>query len=155
MQIMRFAIVGLLIAMGVSFAESGHLSLKLTALDSQVKTGTRIMVRVTTTNNSDRPITYYNTNPGCDYSLRVLTAGGAPAPETPFKKQTSCDGGNLGITGRNIRVSLKPGESSSEDILITDLYDMSRPGEYTVQVDRAFPDIGRLTSNIAKISVTQ
>ena len=88
----------------------------------------------------------------------MLTDTSSSAPETSFKKQMNehCNnGGGLRITGRNIVVTLKPGESDSEEILLTEWYDMSAPGEYTVQVERTFPEIGRFRSNTVSIKVSQ
>jgi hypothetical protein len=137
-------------------AGTGALSLRLTALDFSVKAGGKIMVRVTTTNESDHLITFHNTNRDCDYTFRVLTDTQALAPETEHKKQLVCrpGTGELEITGRNIIVTLKPGESSSEDVLITDQYDISAPGMYAVQVDRTFPEVGHFQSNVVTVNVT-
>src|SRR5450631_4240843 len=129
-------VLGMLFASQTVAAGTGALSLKLTALDVGVKAGGRAMVRVTTTNESDHLITFHNTSRDCDYTFRVLTNTHAPATETEYKKQLVCSRGNgeLEITDRNIIVILKPGESSSENNLITDLYDISAPGTYAVQV---------------------
>jgi len=153
---MRHVVCWLLIASTASVAGTGALSLKVTALDASVKGGAKIMIRVTTSNESDHPITYHNTSTYCDYSVKVLTSAGALAPETPFKKQMGdCSGGELRITGRNIVVTLKPGESNSEQIEITELYNMTASGEYSVQVERIFSDIGHFRSNAVSVRVTQ
>jgi hypothetical protein len=158
MQIVRYGFLVLLMASSLGAADTGAISLKLTALNPAVKSGSGIVGRVTTINQSNHSISYHNTN-RCDYSVSVLTDTGAPAPETPFKKELDkkmdCSGSGLRITGRNILVTLKPGESDSEQILITELYDMSAPGEYTVQVERTFPEIGHFRSNAVGIKVTQ
>lgn len=113
------------------------------------------MIRVSTTNDSDHRITYHNTQRNCDYSVKIATTSGARTPETPFKRQLNCGGGQLKITGRDIAVTLKPHESDEEEIEITELYDTSLPGAYTVQVERTFPGIGHFVSNSAKIDVTK
>jgi hypothetical protein len=154
MRIIRYVILALLIASNVGVAGTSALSLKVTALDPTVKAGSKIMIQVTTTNGSTSAITYHNTN-RCDYAVKVLTSTGAPVPETPFKKQMMCGGGELRITGRDILVTLKPGESNDERIEITELYNMSAVGQYSVQVDRTFPQVGRFTSNVVSIKVTQ
>jgi hypothetical protein len=112
------------------------------------------MIQVTTTNDSTHEITYHNTN-RCDYSLKVTTKGGALAAETPVKKDLDCSSGKLKITGRDIVVTLKPGESHSEQIEITELYHMSVPGEYVVQVERTYADIGHFRSNSVSVTVTE
>jgi hypothetical protein len=158
MRIVRYALLVLLIASGLGATDTSVLLLKLTPLNPVVKSGSGVGGQVTITNQSNHPITYHNTSRYCDYSVRVLTNTGAPAPETSFKKQmdkvVDCSGSGLRITGRNILVTLKPGESDSEQILITELYDMSAPGEYSVQVERTFPEIGHFRSNVASVKVS-
>ena len=112
------------------------------------------MIEVTIINQSDHSITYHNTRRACDYSIQVLASAGTPAPETSFKKRTECSSGGLRITGRDIVVTLKPGEADREQIEITELYDMSASGEYTVRVERTFPEIGHFRSNAVSVKVT-
>lgn len=152
----KVVVLGLLFASQTVAADTGALSLKLIALDMSVKPGGKIMLRVTTTNESGHLITVQNTGRDCDYAFRVLTDTHAPAPETEHKKQLECSpgSGESGITGMDIIVTLKPGESSSEDVLITDLYDISAPGTYAVQVDRTFPEVGHFRSNVVTVKVT-
>jgi hypothetical protein len=158
MRTFRYVFLGLLLASAASLAGTGAVSLKLTALDPEVKSGSGVGGQVTIRNQSNHPITYHNTSRYCDYSVTVMTNNGAPAPETSFKKRMDkvidCNGSGLRISGRNILVTLKPGESDSEQILITELYDMSAPGEYTVQVERTFPEIGHFRSNAVGIKVS-
>jgi hypothetical protein len=158
MQTVRYAFLILLIASALGAADTSVLSLKLTALTPEVKSGSGVGGQVTIRNQSNHPITYHNTSRYCDYSVTVMTNNGAPAPETSFKKRMDkvidCNGSGLRISGRNILVTLKPGESDSEQILITELYDMSAPGEYTVQVERTLPEIGHFRSNAVNVNVT-
>ena len=149
-----FTAFALWVALIATASDRGVLSLTVTAPLPKVRVGSNIVVQVATTNESNRVISYHNKNL-CDYSVTVRTKMGTSAPETRFKKQLNCGDGQLRVTGRNILVTLKPGESKSEDISITEMYDMSANGEYTVQVERTFPDIGHFTSNIAKVEVTK
>jgi hypothetical protein len=153
----KAVILGLLFASQTVAPKTGTLSLKLTTLDVSVKPGGKIMVRVTTTNESGHLITFENTGSDCDYAFRVLTDTGAPAPETQHKKQLACSpgSGESADTGMDVVVTLKPGESSSEDVLITDLYDISAPGTYAVRVVRTFPKVGRSRSNDVTVKVTR
>ncbi|MFZ0321616.1 MAG: hypothetical protein WAL56_21000 [Candidatus Sulfotelmatobacter sp.] len=144
-------------AASLGAADTGVVSLKLTALNPVAKSGSGVGGQITVTNQSNRTITYHNTSRYCDYSVTVLANNGALAPETSFKKRMDkvidCSGSGLRITGRNILVTLKPGESDSEQIPITELYDMSTPGEYTVQIERTFPEMGHFRSNAVSVKV--
>ena len=134
-----------------SAANVDALSLKIAVLNPAV-TG-RVEVRVTTTNDSDHQITYYNTN-ACNYSFIVTAATGTTVPETEERKRLNCGSkGGLEITGRRINITLKPGESSSEDLRLLEFNDLSLVGVYSVQVERTFPSIGHFKSSSIKINV--
>lgn len=153
MRMIKIAVLGLLAASCAGAVVTGDLSLNLTELAPGTRAGGKVMVRVTTLNESDHPITYRNTN-SCNYSFKVFTSAGTLAPETEQKKQVNCESkGGLEITGRDILMTLKPGESSGENITLTEWYDMSQPGEYSVQVDRTFPGVGHFSSNIVYVTV--
>ena len=151
MKIIGYAVSGMLFAFCASAADTGPLALELAVLNSTVSS--QVKVRVTTTNDSDHPITYSNTN-RCNYSFRVIAATGRAVPETEERKQLHC-GSQVGleISGRRILVTLKPSESSSEELRLMDFNDVSQPGEYSVQVDRTFPGIGHFSSSPIKIDV--
>jgi len=154
MGIIKCGFLACLLAASLAAGGTGGQSLKLAALDPIMKSGTQVIVAVTTTNESNDSITYHNTRPSCDYSVTVRTSPGASAAETEFKKKLDCAGGTLPITGRDIVVTLKPGESDREQLEITELCDMSPVGEYTVLVERTFPGIGHFRSNPAKVKLT-
>lgn len=153
MRIVRLLVIGLFLALNASVAWAGGLSLKLTALDPDVKPGSKIMIRVTVTNVSNQLISFHDTRRDCDYSVTVLTNTGASAPETEHKKQLGCGSSDLEISGRDILVTLKPGESTREEIEITELYNLTEPGKYTIRVDRTFAGIGHFSSNVVTVNV--
>jgi len=163
MRTIIIAVFGLLCAARPTLAEAPTIAIRLAAREPNGKAGQAMVVRVTTVNESDHPISYENTSPYCNYRFKVLTAAGAPAPQSDLQQRmTDCSGGHLppggvwvpGTTGRDIFVTLKPGESGSEDLNIAEVYDLSQPGNYTVQVDRTFPGIGHFTSNVITVTVT-
>lgn len=154
MRLFEFALLGLLLGTCPSVANYPALELKLTVLESPTKVGQGIMVRVTTINETDQPVSYHNTNPFCNYSFKVLNGLGEAVPETDFKKRLNCGNGQPQMTGRDKFVTLKPGESSSEDLLLTEQYNFARPDDYSIQVDRKFPGIGDFSSNVVNLTVT-
>jgi hypothetical protein len=137
-----------------SVADSPALELKLTILESPTKVGQGIVVRVTTINESDHPVTYHNTNPFCNYSFTVLNSVGEAVAETDFKKRLSCGDGQFQLSGRDKPVTLKPGDSSSENLLLTEQYNFARPDDYSIRVNRKFPGIGDFSSNVVNLTVT-
>jgi hypothetical protein len=60
------------------------------------------------------------------------------------------------ITGRNIMGSLKPHDTAQDTIEVSDFYDLSRTGEYSVQVQREFPEVGKepVKSNRLELAIT-
>ena len=150
----KYAALFLFIAANLSSAGTGGLTMKVTALDAVVKSRSKIVVKVSTTNTSDHTIIYHDTSRNCDYSVTVLTAAGTSAQETTTKRDLVCASDELRITGRNIVVTLKPGESNDDQLELTHLYVMSTPGEYAVHVERTFPNIGHVRSNTISVKVT-
>jgi len=54
--------------------------------------------------------------------------------------------------------SPRPNESTKENIALSDLYDLSHPGQYTIQVSRAVsdkPKDGVVKSNTITVTVTE
>jgi hypothetical protein len=154
MRVTGFAFLCLLFATRSAAAQTPALGLQLATPEPTAKVGGSILVRVTTVNESNQPVTYHNTNPFCNYSFEVLGSAGTAAPETDLRKRVNCGGGQLEITGRNIVVTLKPGENHSEEINISEQYDLSQPGQYSIRVSRTFPGIGHFTSNTVTVTVT-
>jgi hypothetical protein len=155
MRISRLAIFGFLVALQTAAADPAVLSLKLDILNPTVKLGEKIRLRITITNESSQPVTFHETNPFCNYPLKVIDSAGNAAPPTDFMKQIGCEFADARTTGRNILKVLKPGESFVDSGMeVTEVCVISEPGEYTVEVDRKFPGIGLIKSNVASISVT-
>jgi hypothetical protein len=146
-----YFVLTLLLAASSGLADTGAVLLRLVALDPIAHIGAKVVVQVTVSNESDHEITYRETAPDCDYSVRVLTDSGISAPETEHKKSLACDWPRT--TGRNILIVLNPGESRDQTLELTHLYDMSSPGEYTVQIERTI-DAGRIRSNTVNVKIT-
>jgi hypothetical protein len=159
MQIIDWAIC-LVLVFTLTFAEdavSAQLPFPLTIATAQgvVKSGSDLTLKITLTNTSSRAISFSDTNRVCDYLVEVRDEKGNLAPDTPRKKQITCTGGS--VEGRNIIVSLQPGESTEDEVVVTDLSDMTRPGFYSVQLARKAPkDLGGslVKSNWLSIQVT-
>jgi hypothetical protein len=118
--------------------------------DSQVE------LKLTLKNTSTREISIRDTNRWCDYGLEVRGGGGQPAPETPYKLQLDC-GFHVTIGRRVIKI-LRPGESYDDAMFVNQIYNLSRPGKYTIQASREIPkEIGQGTvkSNIVTVTVTE
>lgn len=148
------AICGLLTFSIAALAQDKAVSLELVDLDSTAKSGEGIPVNLRTTNSSNHSFSYWLRG-FCDYKFKVLTAYGSPAPETEMKKAAHCEDSELaGTSNRNIGIMLKPGEYKDDVLILTEFYDMSEPGEYSVQVERTYPGFGHAVSKVVKITIT-
>jgi hypothetical protein len=129
-------------------------SLKISTSQENVSIGSEIKLRTMLTNETDHDITIHERNRACDYALEVRNSRGELAPETEQERQLKC---GEAVAGRNIIVTLKPGEDYEGEIYVNGLYDMTQPDKYTLQVAREIPkELGKGTvkSNIITIDVS-
>lgn len=135
-------------------------ALKLVASNETVKAGSEARIEITFTNTSDRDI-HLSRPPGdvpaaeLSYSFEVRDEKGELVPETRYGQLFEEHHGR--IRGSWISRTLKPGESIKETSLINQLYDMSLPGKYTIQVSHDMPEgsgKGKVKSNTVTIVVT-
>jgi hypothetical protein len=121
-------------------ANAPLFSVTLDAPKAPLKSGAKLILRVTVTNTSDHNIPFKRTNNPVSneefrYQIEVRDADGRPAQ--PSAKVRALEGQVTGIEDWDNHAHwLKPGESYSDDLEITKLYDFSRPGKYTVSVSK-------------------
>lgn len=139
----RSQVAGLLVSVFAATLLSANpkppLSVVISPLSQTVKSGADVRLNVTLTNTSEHELNFSDRNPVCDYPIKIRDPGGSQPQETAAKQQSRCDGTVQLILGRNILIILKPGESFSEEITVSFLYDLRRTGTYTVQVYRHLP----------------
>ena len=120
------------------------------------KTGAPVFFILTMTNNSPYVLHFLLTNPAFNYRARVLDSKGKPVSETEnFRKLREGARSELFST-RFITKVLKPNESFTDTIEVSYLYELAKPGAYTVQIERDIPrelGSGVVKSNIVKMTV--
>lgn len=134
------------------------LSVVISPLSQTVKSGADVRLNVTLTNTSGHELSFFDRNPACDYPIKIRDSSGNQPPEAAAQHQSHCDAKFLLTPGRNILITLKPGESSSEEITVSSYYDLRRADTYTVQVHRHLPaEISKqdIPSNSATFVVTE
>jgi len=147
---LTFAVLSLVAL--ASGANGAPFALSITGPRASVKSGAEIRVHVTLTNTSDREITIFDTNRDCDYQAEVVDEAGQPAIETEYRRTLKCEGPS--VISRNVLITLKPGETREDELVISDLYDMRRPGHYAVHVSRKIPkDLGQGTARSNGITI--
>jgi hypothetical protein len=143
----------LLVATGMAQSLKPALSLNAAAVYSEVRSGEVVYVHVTFTNTSKRVATISFSVPLCDYTVEVRDGAGNLAPDSEAKSKMKCDKENAGAHGI---IELKPNESATSTVSVNMFSDLSRPGEYSVQVGwRAPKELGDVVvkSNTVKITV--
>jgi hypothetical protein len=116
-------------------------------------TGSPVFVIVTMKNELEHVLHFALTNPAFNYRTTVIDSQGRPVPETENLRKMK---ENLKDISRNNFVTLKPHETCQDTIEISYFFDLSKPGEYAVQVERDLPpELGKgiVKSNIIKISM--
>ena len=118
--------------------------------------GAPVFVIVTMTNNSSRTLHLSLMNPAFDYRMTVLdNSTGQPVSETEQYRKMREE--RAFQAARFVIITLKPHESCQDTIEVSYLYDVSLPGEYTIQVERDKPTElgnGSVRSNVIKATIT-
>jgi len=124
--------------------------------DQTVKAGSSVTLLIRKTNISDRQIIKWPTTGGLfGDSFEVRDSSGNLVKLRNSNKVGALAGGEGRLIGTKDMV-LQPGESKIDYAPISDWYDMSRPGTYTVQVSQHIsndPKSDLVKSNIITITV--
>jgi hypothetical protein len=167
-QIRSLLLVAIVAAFGTKLAACAQPPLTITISFSDgdvVKTGSGILVSVTLTNHSGKTLSASLMDYDYDYTIDVRDAQGNSAPESEEVRKAraeldACRKSGHSSCGRRIMLhgvinQIRPGERWEERLLITKYFDMSRPGRYTIQLERTLPEqLGKGTVKPNPITVT-
>lgn len=125
----------------------------LTSNEPKVNLGADVWVKIVWTNTSKVELNashLWDDSSGLDYSytLDFRDTDGRPVAQPPHNPR-------IGRTGSASFGTLKPGESRQAEIDLSRIYDLSHPGDYTLQASRRVPNElggGIIKSN--KITIT-
>jgi hypothetical protein len=142
--------------------ERPDYSLSIRAKQAETRVGSQVTIEVVQTNMSDHQLTT-SAGSGPDeaavfYKTYVYGGDGALAPETKFGRRVRTEKDDPGettvIVGEALLRYLQPGGSLRDEITLNRLYDLSKPGKYTVQV-QGLDSAGRVAkSNTVTIIIT-
>jgi hypothetical protein len=107
-----------------------------------VKSGSKIVVGIKETFTSDG-VDGINTGLESQYGLDVLLANGKAATFTEQGRKW-----NWPEIGSGFVYDVKAGRTDNSHLVVSDIYDMTQPGKYSVQVNR-----GKLKSNTITLTV--
>ena len=128
-----------------STAEEPGLAITITGPGS-VKAGSEVIIRITPTNRSDHRIRFRVEPMDYRYQVTVYDAQNKMAMETERGRKVKGASGMTVYLGGSFW--LDPGESRKDELAVSDLYDMSRPGKYKVQVSRKGAKSNTITINV-------
>lgn len=145
-------------SIGVAQSNAGPLfAISIRPSKEEFKVGQHIIIVATLTNNSDREVVLGDSGVDLDYPLDVRDADGNPVAETErlqkLKHPSATDIMTLAAHPKHI----KPHESKEKSIMVDSDYNLSRPGKYTIQVQREYPlelGPGIAKSNTITVTVT-
>jgi len=110
--------------------EKPKLALSISANPTTVKSGSKITIQIETTNTSGQSIVFRSEPMEYRYEAVVRDAQGNLVADTEHGREArrppeQYSGGGF---------PLEPGKTTKDELVISDLYDLSRPGKYSVQV---------------------
>jgi hypothetical protein len=128
----------LVFAQSTSPNQAPSFSLSLKAPES-VKAGSYVVLEITLTNTTDHQIYVAELLGGgeLNYDIQVRDSTGKSAQETPFGHKLHTHTANLG--GSIVRRTVDPGKTVVSHANLNTVYELKRPGDYTVQVSSRDP----------------
>ena len=137
-------------------ARQAPLTLAIVPSEKTIRPGSHVFVETTLTNNTDHVIWLHDRNRACDYPVEVRNQAGNLAPETPYKRQLRCIGPGPTEENRNLLVALNPHQAVNDEIDVSILFRLDKPGIYSIRAWRRIPkNLGEapVSSNIITITV--
>lgn len=142
------------------------LTIKMLPSDS-VSRGTQVALKISTENTSDHTISLWadtadNRQGNSTYQISIHAADGSVPADTPIGRQQKARtdvprGAGYSMTSaatKGQRFALRPGESWTDTVMLNELYDLNKPGQYTIQVRRFDPATGTMvTSNDITLTI--
>jgi hypothetical protein len=143
----------LLLSVGLAVGQQSNMPFKIriSAESSTIAAGDDVTIDVSLTNTSNQIVSegaMYRSGIELDSTLRfeVLDEHKKPVPLRTYPNE------ELNVGSVRFR-SFKPGETTTQHQRVSNLYDMRKPGKYTIQVWRRNPDYD-IKSNIVTVTVT-
>jgi hypothetical protein len=137
--------LSLIVASGLSAAPDEG-TIKISTAKGSVKAGSDVTIEVIFTNTSKNHIVFASgakreDQGELDYTVEVRDSSSARATETGRGHtlrtgEDSPSGETYLIISSTMNIDVPPGGTVRREILINRLYDLSKPGKYTIQVER-------------------
>jgi hypothetical protein len=150
------------LALSPSFARvADPFSITLTVPQQEVKAGAEVKAEIMLRNTSSHEISLSRVvgeeRAEFEYAVEVRDGRGHLAPETQYGRnlRNRTPAPDVPRFFSSLIFALQPGETWAEVAAITKLYDLGRPGKYTIQVSREIPrELGKGTVKSNQITIT-
>jgi hypothetical protein len=136
-------------------------SLAITVADQSVKLGTQVSVTITLKNNSGQDLAFDKSSASGEaefhYSVLLMDHDGKPVPETRYWRILQGKD-HEAFTENVLSVAIHPNEEAKDDFVLNKLFDLRKPGKYTLQVAREIPQNlgkGLVKSNVLSLVITK
>jgi hypothetical protein len=131
-------------------------SVSIHPVQSIVKAGLPVEIEIEFTNTSSATIGYRHIAGRLPYMVDVRDAAGNRAPLTDRGRGVELEQADGGVTNGTMWAKVKPGQIIEDSCVVSDLYDMSKTGDYLIQVRRgnAYPVHVIVKSNTVTVTVT-
>jgi hypothetical protein len=146
-----------------SHVDHHAISVAISAASDVVKLGSELRINVVVTNiaSSKRILRRSSGKAEGEFINTVFVRDDHGNIQTKTKYHHVLKGENTGngpqdvIRRSMISVPVEPGESVAEQIIVNKLYDLSKPGKYTIQVEHEDPDTKtNVKSNTIIVTIT-
>jgi hypothetical protein len=138
-------------------------SITISTTESTVKVGSKVAITILFKNISQEEVDLAKIpgDHGGEFHnvVDVRDADGKLPPETEYKQElegrrSTVNGHHVLPLTSNFTQFLKPGDLMQDSLVITNLYDLSKPGKYTIQIERS-DDVRKtvVKSNVITVTV--
>lgn len=163
--VISLQLLGLRFPLSAQIRATPPVQISIAAEPTTVKQGEDIKLHVTLVNVSANPIDIAISRPECDNAVNVTDATGVRLARLDGQPLKSPQGATARVPCSDVfsrkRNTIKPGEKIEGLVRLGKIFDLSKPGTYSVVVvrdidlDHASPEptLARATSNTVTISV--
>lgn len=156
-----FSIFPLILALSASSLAQDQpqgLSVSISATADRVKSGSPLVIKVRLKNISSHEIWMAAGSEATKLDVLYASAAGQKARQAQKREEVSppTPDGVVFVraeSGSGKLVTMASGETWAHEIVVTQLFDLSKPGVYTIQAKRG-ADEGLSRSNIVQVTVT-
>jgi hypothetical protein len=133
-------------------------TLSISAQEASVRSGTDVQIDVVVTDVSSQEV-LVETNwvrPYVEITDHITITNGSGGKAARTKLGRAASESNASLTGKIVDIQLKPNKPFTYKLDLSQLYDLTKPGKYNVQIQRLDSNTNSVvTSNLVTLTVTK